>query len=256
MLQLPIFSRITPRLQGMKSVLGGSLPVLNQFPSNDPTSKKDSEDGEIDDTPKTKEPIQEETESTSATVKPGNERSLSDVTSSTTIPSTPKSSSAVSNEKLTNSSIPSKPDMGRATPTQSAQSRASHALPARPEAPVAVRRPDERPAEYQGRGRPLPDSRRPLEPDYGRLERPGDPYNNHGYREARERSPDRRSRGRTPDRERRDPTWAAGREPRGYPDERGMRPPPRDARGEYPPRDAWDRPQEIPRVSRHSGRRK
>ncbi|KAH9872878.1 hypothetical protein J1614_005272, partial [Plenodomus biglobosus] len=140
------------------------------------------------------------------------------------------------------SSVPPRPD-GRSTPNHSASStRASHALPTRPDSqPPRNRQPErpnmDRPPEHGTHHRY--DSRAPTN-EYGRLDRPNEPVR------QRESSPGRRPRqlpgGRTPERM---PTgtdhreWP-GRDSRDY-DDRAMRAPPRDTRAPpVRPPSGWD----------------
>lgn len=127
---------------------------------------------------------------------------------------------------------PPRPEINR---TPSTQPRQSHALPNRPEArPPQGRmpqRPHDRPVDYPSHR----DGRGPINPDYGRLDRPSDMARmNTG--ERREQSPGRRSRARTPERlapmgrEHRESAYGGPRDQRNYPDDRGSRAPPRDVR--------------------------
>ncbi|CBY00875.1 hypothetical protein LEMA_P020050.1 [Plenodomus lingam JN3] len=141
------------------------------------------------------------------------------------------------------SSVPPRPD-GRNTPIHSASNtRASHALPTRPDSQPPRNRQPERPTTMD---RPLEhgthhryDTRAPPN-EYGRLERPSEPVR------QREPSPGRRPRpvpgGRTPERmpggaDHRE--WS-GRDPRDY-DDRAMRGHPRDTRAPpVRPPPGWD----------------
>ncbi|KAF2854260.1 hypothetical protein T440DRAFT_514987 [Plenodomus tracheiphilus IPT5] len=164
------------------------------------------------------------------------------------------------------SSVPPRPD-GRSTPTHSnSNTRASHALPSRPDSqPPRNRQPErpniDRPLEHGTHHRY--DNRAPTN-EYGRLDRPGEPVR------QRESSPGRRPRpvpgGRTPERmppgvEHRE--WP-GRDPREY-DDRAMRAPPRDIRAppvrpppvwdprdNRDPRDQRDRPDSRGHIAQNS----
>ncbi|KAF2490528.1 hypothetical protein BU16DRAFT_543844 [Lophium mytilinum] len=133
--------------------------------------------------------------------------------------------------------IPTRPD------SRGGPNRPLHALPVRPDTQTPVRgvgrvadrpvdRPVDRPADYHNHGRH--DGRGGSSADYGRLDRPGEPYQE-PFRGRHDGSPARGPRGRTPergaplDRDRRDPAWPQ-RDSREYPDDRSMRPPPRDIR--------------------------
>ncbi|KAF2012509.1 hypothetical protein BU24DRAFT_253260 [Aaosphaeria arxii CBS 175.79] len=128
-------------------------------------------------------------------------------------------------------------------------SRATHALPARPDAHLPARGPrqtdrggERPPPEFSGHNRSDPRSN--ATPEYVRHDRQRDPMQRESFAERREASPGRGPRGRTPERgsgwgsRERDPRDQ--RELRDYPDERAMRPPPRDIRGppQYDNRDS------------------